>query len=182
MDNGRTNLTDMLDHQPDLLADAKVKVMVSDIYDNIVAYVDRDNAGQVAGIISTYGIPNFIEWFIDKVYLPKVADVKVMSYVAEHKPDIIEILGQAMSNLTAKEALDNADDDKVDDGSSDDDGSDGGAEKTLEKAKDENRSEGTSGELFSDGDDDGDDDDGGATSTKEYESEIEKAFRFLDSL
>lgn len=116
MGEQKASLIDMLDHSPDIMADAKVKVMMSDIYDEMVSYVGNDNARKVASLISNYGTRIFIEWFIDNVYLPKVADVKVMAYVAEHKNDICDILGQAMSNLTTKEVMDNAEEDKSEEG------------------------------------------------------------------
>lgn len=113
MDNGRYSLIDMLDHQPDSFADSKIKAMMSDIYDNMVGYINNDNSKQVSDIISKYGIKNFIEWFIESVYLPNTEDIKVMSYVNSNKTDIIDVLSQAMSNLSPKEVLDNMEEEKV---------------------------------------------------------------------
>ena len=113
MDRGRYSLTDMLDRQPDSFADAKIKAMMSDIYDNMVGYVDNNNSTQVSDIISKYGVSHFIEWFINKVYLPNTTDVKVMSYVSENKDEIVDVLRQAMSTLTPKEVIENMDEEKV---------------------------------------------------------------------
>ena len=73
----------------------------------------NNNSTQVSDIISKYGVSHFIEWFINKVYLPNTTDVKVMSYVSENKDEIVDVLRQAMSTLTPKEVIENMDEEKV---------------------------------------------------------------------
>lgn len=185
----KANLTDMLDHSPDIMADAKVKVMMSDIYDDMVSYVDDDNARKVAALISNYGTRVFIEWFIDNVYLPKAADVKVMAYVAEHKDDICDVLGQAMSNLTAKEVIDNAEEERQPE-----DGEEGGQDgRESEEGGDgeeggrEERSQ-ESGEAGPEKAESDDEEDEGEGSGEEkelsggYDEELLRATSFVDSL
>lgn len=184
----KANLTDMLDHSPDIMADAKVKVMMSDIYDDMVSYVDDDNARKVAALISNYGTRVFIEWFIDNVYLPKAADVKVMAYVAEHKDDICDVLGQAMSNLTAKEVIDNAEEERQPE-----DGEEGGQdgreseEGSGEEGGREERSQesGEAGPEKAESDDEEEEGEGSGEEKEPsggYDEELLRATSFVDSL
>lgn len=169
----------MLGRQPDSFADEKIKAMMSDIYDNMVGYVNNDNSNQVSTIISKYGVPHFIEWFIDKIYLPNTTDVKVMSYVSENKDEIIDILRQAMSTLTPKEVIENMDEEKVDgaDEVSEENNSDEKVVQDMIDASDSNTEQnGISQEPFVDGEYDNEE------PSIENESEYDKAKKFLNDL
>lgn len=110
--NPEPGLMDVLDHQPDILADAKIKAVMSDIYDTLVKYVKNNDSTVIADLITTYGSKKFVEIYISDVYLPATDDIKVMGYTVDNMDEVCEILSQALSNLTPKEALDNMNDEK----------------------------------------------------------------------
>jgi len=110
--NPEPSLMDVLDHQPDILADAKIKAVMSDIYDTLVKYVKNNDSTVIADLLTTYGSKKFVEIYISDVYLPATDDIKVMGYTVDNMDEVCEILSQALSNLTPKEALDNMNDEK----------------------------------------------------------------------
>jgi len=114
--NPEPDLMDVLDHQPDLLADTKIKAIVSDIYDNVIKYVKNQDSKKIADLITTYGNKKFVELYISDVYLASIDDAKIMSYVTDNMIEICEILSQALSNITPKQALENMDEQRANNG------------------------------------------------------------------
>lgn len=114
--NPEPDLMDVLDHQPDLFADTKIKAIVSDIYDNIIKYVKNQDSAKIADLITTYGNQKFVELYISDIYLASIDDVKIMSYITDNVIEICEILSQALSNITPKQAIENMDEQRANNG------------------------------------------------------------------
>lgn len=108
-----TNLLDMLNHHPDILADEKINAVMSDIYDNLIEFTNKSDYKKIVDLIDTLGLECFIDWFITNIYMPETDDIKIVAYISSNTNEIIGILAQAISNITPKDAIENLEEDKL---------------------------------------------------------------------
>lgn len=136
-DVAKSNFLDALGRCPDFLADEKIKVVMSSIYEQIIAYAKQNDSAKIAELISDFGTEQFVSWFITNVFLPEVDDIKLICYISDHHNDIIGSLAAALSNLTPKQAADSSP--EPDPGQEEQSQQENGEEATAEPSEDSQR-------------------------------------------
>jgi hypothetical protein len=107
MENDNVEFMEALGRRPDFLSNEKILSMTSSIYKHIIEYNKNSDSEKISELISDFGVEQFVQWFINEVYLPEISDIKVICYITDNINDISGVISAALANIEAKHVIAN---------------------------------------------------------------------------